>query len=76
VASIRLETVRKVYDGEVTAVHDINFQVEEKEFVVLGSSGYGKTTTLHMIAEQEEVTAGNILLVSVPPTGFEPVFQA
>jgi multiple sugar transport system ATP-binding protein len=61
VATVQLEKVRKVYDGGVTAVHDISLEVQDKEFVVLvGPSGCGKTTTLRMIAGLEEVTSGTI----------------
>lgn len=42
-------------------VKDLNLQVEEGEFLtLLGSSGYGKTTTLRMIAGFEESMTGSI----------------
>jgi len=47
--------------GDLTAVDDISFTVDEGEFVtVVGPSGCGKTTTLRMIAGLEEPTAGTI----------------
>ena len=46
-ASVCLENVKKVYEGGAIAVHNINFEVKNKEFVVLvGPSGCGKSTTL------------------------------
>ena len=40
--------------GTVVAVNHINFEVQDREFVVLlGPSGCGKTTTLRMIAGLE-----------------------
>jgi multiple sugar transport system ATP-binding protein len=63
VASVRLENVKKVYEGGVVAVHEMSLDVKEKEFVVLvGPSGCGKSTTLRMIAGLEEVTAGDVFI--------------
>ncbi len=47
--------------GSVTAVDHVNFNVNDKEFVVLlGPSGCGKTTTLRMIAGLETPDSGRI----------------
>jgi ABC-type sugar transport system ATPase subunit len=49
--------------GEFQAVHGINFEIDDGEFVVLvGPSGCGKSTILRMIAGLETVTAGEILI--------------
>ena len=62
-ASVRLENVKKVYEGGVVAVHEMTLDVNEKEFVVLvGPSGCGKSTTLRMIAGLEEVTSGEVFI--------------
>ncbi len=62
-ASVRLENIEKIYEGEVVAVSDCNIEINDKEFVVLvGPSGCGKSTTLRMIAGLEEITRGNIYI--------------
>jgi multiple sugar transport system ATP-binding protein len=59
-AAIELQDVVKRY-GKVTAVHGIDLQVADGEFVVLvGPSGCGKSTTLRMIAGLEENSGGSI----------------
>jgi len=49
--------------GEVTAVSDVNLEIQAGELVtILGPSGCGKTTTLRMIAGFEYPTSGSILI--------------
>ncbi|MFN2565599.1 MAG: ABC transporter ATP-binding protein [Gemmatimonadaceae bacterium] len=61
-ASVTLEGVRKIYDdGARVAVHDMDLEVADGEFVVLvGPSGCGKSTTLRMIAGLESISAGRL----------------
>jgi iron(III) transport system ATP-binding protein len=65
---LRLENLYKIFparggSGEVTAVHDVNVDIEKGEFVtLLGPSGCGKTTTLRLIAGFEFPTQGHIVL--------------
>jgi len=60
-ASVTLTGVKKVYPGDVVAVHPTDLTIRDKEFMVLvGPSGCGKTTTLRMIAGLEEITEGTI----------------
>jgi multiple sugar transport system ATP-binding protein len=73
-ANVRLEGVRKIYqDGGHIAVHGVDLDVADGEFVVLvGPSGCGKSTTLRMIAGLESITAGQLyigdrLVNHVPP---------
>jgi multiple sugar transport system ATP-binding protein len=59
-APIDLQGVVKRY-GRVTAVHGIDLEIADGEFVVLvGPSGCGKSTTLRMIAGLEEIDGGTI----------------
>ena len=60
-ASVKLTNVKKVYDNNVTAVHDFNLNIADKEFVVfVGPSGCGKSTTLRMIAGLEDISGGTV----------------
>jgi len=60
-ASVGLTGVRKVYPGDIVAVHRSDLEIRDREFMVLvGPSGCGKTTTLRMIAGLEEITEGEI----------------
>jgi multiple sugar transport system ATP-binding protein len=60
-ASVKLTDIKKVYDNKVTAVHDFNLDIKDKEFVVfVGPSGCGKSTTLRMIAGLEDISGGTL----------------
>ncbi|CTQ54482.1 sn-glycerol-3-phosphate import ATP-binding protein UgpC [Roseibium album] len=60
-ATITLDTVRKVYAGNVEAVKGVSIDIADGEFIVLvGPSGCGKSTLLRMIAGLEDITAGEI----------------
>jgi len=64
-AGISLRHIYKTYPGNppVTAVHDFNLEIEDKEFIILvGPSGCGKSTTLRMIAGLEEITQGELYI--------------
>ena len=61
-AKIEIINLIKRYD-DLEVLHDLSFEIADKEFVVLvGPSGCGKTTLLRMIAGLEEVTQGKIIL--------------
>jgi multiple sugar transport system ATP-binding protein len=58
---VTLDHVYKKYPGGITVVHDVNLQIQDREFVVLvGPSGCGKSTTLRMIAGLEEISDGTV----------------
>ena len=60
-ASVKLTNIKKIYDNNVTAVHDFNLEIADKEFVVfVGPSGCGKSTTLRMIAGLEDISGGTL----------------
>ncbi len=65
-AFVEFADVSKVYkmgEVEVCAVHDMSFQIEQGEFVVIvGPSGAGKTTLLNMLGGMDGCTSGTIRL--------------
>ena len=59
-AAIELDQLTKVYADGTRAVHELDLDVEDGEFVVfVGPSGCGKTTALRMIAGLEDITGGD-----------------
>ena len=62
-SEVILKGLKKVYDNKVTAVHDVNLHIADKEFIVLvGPSGCGKSTTLRMVAGLEEISDGELYI--------------
>jgi multiple sugar transport system ATP-binding protein len=60
-ATITLEGVTKVYPNGFEAVHGIDLDVGDGEFMVLvGPSGCGKTTVLRMVAGLEDISGGTL----------------
>ncbi len=65
-AFLKLENVCKEYRSEAgafKALTDVNFELENGEFVViLGPSGAGKTTLLNLLGGMDSATSGDIIL--------------
>lgn len=69
---IEIKNVSKIYDG-IRAVNQLNLTVRDGEiFVLLGSSGCGKSTTLNMINRLIEPTEGNIYIDGKDIKDFKP----
>ena len=62
-ASVTLKHICKVYGGKVEAVHDLNLEIKDGEFMcILGPSGCGKSTTMRMVAGLEQITSGDMYI--------------
>ncbi|MDY3711314.1 MAG: sn-glycerol-3-phosphate ABC transporter ATP-binding protein UgpC [Agathobaculum sp.] len=72
-ATVSLKGIKKIYDNKVTAVHDFDLEIADKEFIVLvGPSGCGKSTTLRMVAGLEEISEGDLLIDGKRVNDVEP----
>ncbi len=72
-AEVKLVNVSKIYEGGHKAVHNVNIEIKDKEFVVLvGPSGCGKTTTLRMIAGLEDISEGDLFIDGVRVNDVSP----
>ncbi len=61
-ASVTFEHIKKAF-GSTIVIEDLNFVVDDKEFLVLvGPSGCGKSTSLRMLAGLEEISDGRIMI--------------
>ena len=69
---LQVSALRKVYTtrfgaNEVEALKNVNFSVDEGEYVaIMGESGSGKTTLLNLLASLDKPTSGEIWLDGRP----------
>ena len=65
-AILEVKNLSKVYgkgNNQVHAVDNVNFSVEEGEFVaIVGASGSGKSTLLHLLGGVDRPSSGKVLI--------------
>ena len=65
---LEVKGLKKIYttrfgSNQVTALRNVTFSVEQREYVaIMGESGSGKTTLLNILAALDKPTAGSVLL--------------
>ena len=62
-AEVVFDKVNKVYENGFHAVHDLDLDIADGEFLVLvGPSGCGKSTALRMVAGLEDISGGKLFI--------------
>lgn len=65
---LEIKHVQKIYSSKlsnqkVMALEDVDFTVEEGEFIaIMGESGAGKSTLLNILATLDQPTKGSVIL--------------
>ena len=72
-ATVQLAGINKVYENGYHAIHDLDLDIADKEFLVLvGPSGCGKSTALRMIAGLETISGGTMKIGEKVVNDVEP----
>ena len=60
-AQVSLRQIKKTYPNGFTAVHGVDLEIKDGEFMVfVGPSGCAKSTLLRMVAGLEKITGGEM----------------
>ncbi len=63
---IRFNNVTKIYPPDNAVLQNISFEIKEGEFIsIVGKSGAGKTTLVHLILGLEVPTSGEIYFKNI-----------
>jgi phosphonate transport system ATP-binding protein len=70
-STLKVENLTKRY-GDVTALEDVSFEIEDEFVVLLGESGAGKSTMLRCVNGLTTPTSGGLYLDDEPLDGSKP----
>ncbi|WP_181693495.1 phosphonate ABC transporter ATP-binding protein [Natronomonas sp. LN261] len=70
-STLTIENLTKEY-GDVTALEDVSFEIDDEFVVLLGESGAGKSTLLRCVNGLTEPTSGDIYLDGEAISGSQP----
>lgn len=63
---IYFDNISKIYSPTSTALEDVSFTIEPKEFIsIVGQSGAGKSTLLKLLIAEEKPTSGKLFFESI-----------
>lgn len=66
---IEFKRVHASYDGELAILRDVNFTINDGDFVAfVGTNGAGKSTTMRLVNGLLKPTSGEVLIDGVPTT--------
>jgi sn-glycerol 3-phosphate transport system ATP-binding protein len=72
-ATVKLDNIEKTYPNGFKAIHGVDVDIADGEFIVLvGPSGCGKSTLMRMIAGLESVSSGTISIGEREVNNLEP----
>ena len=72
-ASLKVSGLNKIYPSGATALYDINFETQDKEFIVIiGGESSGKSSLLRVIAGLEDASDGKIEIGGTDMTEVHP----
>jgi cell division transport system ATP-binding protein len=58
---IEFRNVKKVYDNGTVALDNVNFKINDGEFVfIVGASGAGKSTIVKLLLREEKISSGRL----------------
>ncbi|MGO1117105.1 sn-glycerol-3-phosphate import ATP-binding protein UgpC [Rhodovibrionaceae bacterium A322] len=73
-ATVSLKDTRKIYPNGFAAIHGVDLDIADGEFIVLvGPSGCGKSTLLRMVAGLETISQGDLFIDDQRVNEVEPM---
>lgn len=64
--NIKIENISKVYKNNVRGLNDINLEIGEGIFGLLGQNGAGKTTLMRILTTLLTPTSGKVMICGIP----------